>query len=93
MLHDLVIARASTGDFMGVLRGVSVSVEYLTCPCSECEVRITLRKFGTFHGSPRQPATKPCTTSSREAMTRSSSKCPVGGHRDIPEADDSFSCC
>jgi hypothetical protein len=50
---------------------------YLTCPCSECDgrqVRITLRKFQNLHGRPRQPATKPCTSSCREAMTRPGSK-------------------
>jgi hypothetical protein len=50
---------------------------YLTCPCSEFEgrqVRITLRSSKTYHGSPRQPATKPCTSSCREAITKPTSK-------------------
>lgn len=50
---------------------------YLTCPCPECEgreVRITLRKFRNLSPLPRQPATKPCISSCREAMTRPGSK-------------------
>lgn len=50
---------------------------YLMCTCSECEgrqVRITLRKFRNLSRLPRQPATKRCTSSCREGMTRPGSE-------------------
>lgn len=45
---------------------------YLTCPCRDCEgrkVRITLRRSGVSHGSPRQPVTKSCTSWCRDATS------------------------
>jgi hypothetical protein len=47
----------------------------LTCPCPDCEgrkVRITLRKFRVSQGSPRQLASKSCTSWSPDATTGNS---------------------
>jgi hypothetical protein len=50
---------------------------YLTCPARSVKDARSASRCGSSaisHGSPLQPATKPCTSSCREAMTRSGSE-------------------